>query len=181
MAVAPSLVMVRRSLLGITLAAILSSGVGCAAPTLDEELGDSSDAITAPTFDLLIPASNQGNYYVQAIRIRPGTVTPVSNGLTLILRVSRNVADDLTGCAAGFSTAGLSASEIAAKDAELVAACATPTIRVTGREGWSRSDGNASSTTSTFRYNATPLISSDQHIVFVFAVGDRPRSYIFET
>lgn len=118
----------------------------------------------------------RGGYY----GVPEGSTTRTTGSLRLTVEVLREAAPEVKGCAGGFSTAGLSTEEIAAKDAELVASCASPDAPIEGREGWRRTDGIPVFDRSELTFDATPFVARDQHLVFAFASNGRVRTYIFE-
>jgi hypothetical protein len=110
-----------------------------------------------------------------------GVTTPITDSLELTIEVRRDLVSQVKGCAGAFSTDGLTPAEVAAKDADLLNACAQPTERLDGREGWSTFDARPNINRAELEYNVTPFVTPKQHIVFVFEVSGNVRRYIFES
>lgn len=112
------------------------------------------------------------------IPVQRGSSTALANSLHIKLDVKSAFAGEVKGCATGFSTVGMSDAEIAAKDAEQIAACeAHDTTTIEGLEGWTSPRAAAGRTD--FLYDATPLLQPNQHIIFSFAVNGHTYSYVF--
>jgi hypothetical protein len=180
-----------RLLLALAFAAIVPTSVGCAPPTPGEEVGDSYDNLTkddpanANPLVLTIRGSNHLEtastplvQFIQSVKIQPGTTTKITGTLTIMLETKRGLSSEVKGCAGGFSTKDLSPAEIAAKDYELLQACANPVEKLEGRAGWAKYD--KPNNKAMLSYNATSSVSENQHIVFAFALNGNVQTYIFE-
>jgi hypothetical protein len=109
-----------------------------------------------------------------------GAVTPLTGTLHISFEIKPELAGSVLGCATGYSIAGLSPDEIAKQDAEQIALCAKPTAVLQGREGWSSNSVGANIDRVELRYDATPLLRPQLHVIFAFAINGRVQPYIFE-
>jgi hypothetical protein len=115
------------------------------------------------------------------VKVAPGSTTALLDSLAVTVEVRRDLTGQVAACSGTFSTDGLSAAEIAAKDAALVQTCAKPTMRIEGVGGWVKKDRTPTADRAELRYDATTLLNPKQHLVVAFAVSGRVRSYVFAT
>lgn len=106
-------------------------------------------------------------------------VTEIADALHVTVEVPYQLSSKVVGCATGFSIEGLTDAEIAAKDAEALQVCSTPSAQLEGREGWIKKDHIPNFDRAQLRYDATPLVTKHQHIIFVFGLNGVNHSYIF--
>lgn len=72
----------------------------------------------------------------------------------------------------------LSREQIAAKDAEALASCASPSLPLEGRPGWTFIELGIAQAEA--RYDVTPLLSPGLRLVLGFELNGVVRRYLFE-
>jgi hypothetical protein len=124
---------------------------------------------------------NTGTAFDQSLfGIAENAPVALRGGLHLTLQLKRDLAPSIKGCVAAYSSEGMAADDIAARDREEIAGCAQPNVPLDGRDGWKRTDGRPFPDRSQLEFDATPFLTPKLRLVFAFEVGGRVRSYIFQ-
>jgi len=99
--------------------------------------------------------------------------------LAFTVEVRRDLARQVKACATTYAAEGLSNEEIDAKDAEAVAACATPNVLLSELPQWQTTEGVPDADRAQLTTDATALLAPNRRIAVAFEVAGRVRAIIF--